>query len=254
MFEILIPLCLLLTSEGPPPAQPAHGEAKGEAAKKEAAPPRKAPEPPPAGKSDKAEGRAAAHAPGRPGDKPATEKPPGERPVPPTLTGTAFRQELSQGKRVGDLEHPPSERERMQNLAADLARTREALRAETARLEALIRQAPAEAGRPVGSPATGAAPPAPLGLGPPGGRPVDPSQVELVAKTFRGMKPEQAAALIGHLDRALAAEVLARMRPPDAGAILGLLRPELGAALTTEMANRPAAAGGGKKKAEKGTP
>ena len=79
------------------------------------------------------------------------------------------------------------------------------------------------------------------GAGPRGdGQAVSSGQIEVVSKAFRGMKPEQAAALIGHLERGLAAEVLLRMRPADAGAILGLLRPEVGAALATEIARQPA--------------
>jgi flagellar motility protein MotE (MotC chaperone) len=65
-------------------------------------------------------------------------------------------------------------------------------------------------------------------------------QVDVVSKAIKGMKPEQAAALIAHLDRTLAADVLQRMKPADAGAVLGFLRPEMGAALATEIANRPA--------------
>jgi flagellar motility protein MotE (MotC chaperone) len=57
---------------------------------------------------------------------------------------------------------------------------------------------------------------------------------------MKGMKPEQAAAIIGHLNRSLAADVLQRMRPADAGIILGFLKPDVGAALATEIASRPA--------------
>ena len=55
---------------------------------------------------------------------------------------------------------------------------------------------------------------------------------------MKGMKPEQAAALVGRLDRGLAAEILRRMKSIDAGAILGLLKPDLAAELATEIATR----------------
>ena len=72
----------------------------------------------------------------------------------------------------------------------------------------------------------------------PAAPPAPANQVEIVSKALKGMKPEQAAAIIGHLNRGLAADVLQKMRPADAGVILGFLKPELGAALATEIANR----------------
>jgi len=52
------------------------------------------------------------------------------------------------------------------------------------------------------------------------------------------MKPEQAAAIMAHLDRSLAAEILRRMRPADAGLVLAQLKPELAANLATTIAVR----------------
>ena len=63
-------------------------------------------------------------------------------------------------------------------------------------------------------------------------------QIDSVSKAMKGMKPEQAAALVGRLDRGLAAEILRRMKATDAGAILGLLKPDLAAELATEIATR----------------
>jgi flagellar motility protein MotE (MotC chaperone) len=145
----------------------------------------------------------------RPG---AAEVPP---PASPSLGASALRDELARRN---------PERERVEALLAELARTREALRAETARLEALVQKAAAA------SPAPG-----------PAVEPRPPGQVELVSRALRGMPAPQAAAIIGHLDRALAAEVLVRMRPAEAGAILGFTKPELAAALATDIASRPAA-------------
>ena len=82
---------------------------------------------------------------------------------------------------------------------------------------------------PVGDPMAATRPSAP---------PASANQVDVVSKALKGMKPEQAAAIIGHLNRGLAADVLQKMRPADAGVILGFLKPELGAALATEIANR----------------
>jgi flagellar motility protein MotE (MotC chaperone) len=157
-------------------------------------------------------------------------------PIPPSLSGTALRQEMAAGR--GPVA-TGSEREKMEALSADLARARTALQAETARLEALLKRPgggqPGEAsageagGMPVGDPMAATRPSAP---------PASANQVDVVSKALKGMKPEQAAAIIGHLNRGLAADVLQKMRPADAGVILGFLKPELGAALATEIANR----------------
>jgi flagellar motility protein MotE (MotC chaperone) len=157
-------------------------------------------------------------------------------PIPPSLSSPALRQEMATGRGPTGT---ASEREKMESLSADLARARTALQAETARLEALLKkpvgggqagEAPAGDGSmPVGDPMAATRPAAP---------PAPANQVEIVSKALKGMKPEQAAAIIGHLNRGLAADVLQKMRPADAGVILGFLKPELGAALATEIANR----------------
>jgi flagellar motility protein MotE (MotC chaperone) len=76
-------------------------------------------------------------------------------------------------------------------------------------------------------------------------------QIDSVSKAMKGMKPEQAAALIGRLDRGLAAEILRRMKSTDAGAILGLLKPDLAAELATEIATRKPMYGKDKKASPK---
>ena len=63
-------------------------------------------------------------------------------------------------------------------------------------------------------------------------------QIDSVSKAIKGMKPEQAAAVVARLDRGLAAEILRRMKSSDAGAIMGLLKPDLAAELATEIATR----------------
>ena len=161
-------------------------------------------------------------------------------PLPPSLTASALRQELARGGQEGS---PLADQQRLENLAAELVKAREALRAETARLESILRNGGAlgagaarESGGPSGAEGGAAAPRSEA-------RPRTASaQLEVIAKAFKGMKPEQAAAVVSQLDRGLAAEVMLRMRPADAGAVLGLLRPELGAALATEIARQPAPA------------
>jgi flagellar motility protein MotE (MotC chaperone) len=127
----------------------------------------------------------------------------------------------------------------MESLSADLARARTALQAETARLEALLKK-PGGGGQAGEAPAGDGSMPVgdPMAATRPAALPAPANQVEIVSKALKGMKPEQAAAIIGHLNRGLAADVLQKMRPADAGVILGFLKPELGAALATEIANR----------------
>jgi flagellar motility protein MotE (MotC chaperone) len=188
-----------------------------------------------------------------------------ERVVSPAagLSANAMREELGQH---ASNQKAAGERERLEALSSDLARARSALREETARLEALMDKARQAGVIKPGAPgaAPGTSPPAGNGNGAangsesgsaamPVGDPMAPSayfrptppppsfaqQVEVVSKAIKSMKPEQAAGLIGHLERGLAAEVLQRMRSADAGAILGFLKPEVGAALAAEIVSRP---------------
>jgi flagellar motility protein MotE (MotC chaperone) len=148
--------------------------------------------------------------------------------VPPGLTLAALRSQLNKGSATTADALPAAERPAAQSLS-DIEKAREALRQETARLEALIKVA----GNCSGS----------GGVGMPMGDSVMPTpvsqaaireaaageQMDSVSKAMKGMKPEQAAAVIARLDRTLAAEILRRMKASDAGAILGLLKPELAA-------------------------
>ena len=67
---------------------------------------------------------------------------------------------------------------------------------------------------------------------------VSKEQIDLVSKAMKGMKPEQAAAIIARLDRTLGSEVLRRMRPADAGLVMAQLKPEVAADLATIIATR----------------
>jgi flagellar motility protein MotE (MotC chaperone) len=153
----------------------------------------------------------------------------------PTLTTTALKSELRQSL-VTPVETgaPVSDRTRLEQLASEIAHAREALRQETARLEALIKQRGSSEGEGVtsieSSPAAAAAATA--------AKDTAREQLDSVSKAMKGMKPEQAAAVLSLLERRLAAQVLRRMRPADAGAVMGYLKPEQAAELATEIATR----------------
>ncbi len=174
------------------------------------------------------------------GDKNA--RTPGKRPakpVLPTLTPTALKGELRQSlAKPGEAPVPVTDRARLEQLASEIAHAREALRQETARLEALIKQSgPCEGeGRSSSSEGSSSAAAA-------AAKDMAREQLESVSKALKGMKPEQAAAVLSLLDRRLAAQVLRRMRPADAGAVMGYLKPEQAAELATEIATRKPTAG-----------
>jgi flagellar motility protein MotE (MotC chaperone) len=156
--------------------------------------------------------------------------------VPPGLTLAALRSQLSKGAEpVVDSGAPVADHARPTQSLSDIEKARESLRQETARLEALIKAAGncGGGGMAIGEPMqpTASIPAATL-------REAAGEQIDSVSKAMKGMKPEQAAALIGRLDRGLAAEILRRMKSTDAGAILGLLKPDLAAELATEIATR----------------
>jgi flagellar motility protein MotE (MotC chaperone) len=168
-------------------------------------------------------------------EKSARPAAPAKRPpksVLPTLTAGALKNELRQSlAKPGEATAPASDRVRLEQLASEIERAREALRQETAHLEALIKQVGACGNSPgEADPAAAAAAAA--------ARDAAREQIDSVSKTLKGMKPEQAAALVSLLEHHLAAEVLHRMRPADAGALMGYLKPEVAAALATEIATR----------------
>ncbi len=287
MLKVVVPLVFMLAADGqvagkPEAVKPA-AASKGGATE---APPKAAAEdrghtPAAAGSKPAAAGSKAADQAGHKADKPAdkdhamVKRPPSGRgeterstPPPPGISTPALQEEWKE--RAG-AQKAASERERLESLSSELARTRTALRDETTRLEEIMAKAKQQgatkppAAAPAPAPSTAPAPPAgtapasPATTGPqtpanmPVGDPLAPSayyrpappppnfavQVEVVSKAMKSMKPEQAAGILGHLERGLAAEVLQRMRPADAGSILGFLKPEVGAALAAEIMNRP---------------
>jgi hypothetical protein len=163
--------------------------------------------------------------------------------VPPGLTLAALHSQLSktQGAQATEPGAPTGDPVTGGTLA-DIERAREALRQETARLEALLK-ATGNCGGGVGMPIGDS----PAAVSPMALREAPTEQIDSVSKAMKGMKPEQAAALVARLDRGLAAEIMRRMKPADAGSILGLVKPELAAELATQIATRKSIAGKDKK-------
>jgi flagellar motility protein MotE (MotC chaperone) len=162
--------------------------------------------------------------------------------VPPGLTLAALRSQLAKAPAPEASTQP---QEPSSDSVGDIEKAREALRQETARLEALLKTASSCTGgnMPIGDPMSP--------LSPTAIREAPTEQIDSVSKAMKGMKPEQAAAMVGRLDRALAAEILRRMKSTDAGAILGLLKPELAAELATQIATQKSSYGKDRKGAGK---
>jgi flagellar motility protein MotE (MotC chaperone) len=161
--------------------------------------------------------------------------------VPPGLTLAALRGQLAKAQvPTLDAAGTPSSEQTSGGTLADIEKAREALRQETARLEALLKASgncggtfSGGGGMPIGE---GLAPTTPVSAT--ALREAPAEQIDTVSKAMKGMKPEQAAGLVARLDRGLAAEIMRRMKASDAGAILGLLKPELAAELATQIATR----------------
>ena len=150
-------------------------------------------------------------------------------PRPPALTPNALREELAAGarKRRDELAAIQAERARLEKLQAEIEAARTALRDETAQLEAKVKkgsQLPARAATPPADPSAGA---------------------EAVAKAMKGMKAEQAAAVLVRLDPPLAVAALRKMRPADVSAVLDRLKPETAAELLSLVAAGSQPARGG---------
>ncbi len=167
--------------------------------------------------------------------------------VPPGLTLAALRKQLAEvgGPTAQGAGSEADGADSSQQTLEQIQKAREALRQETARLEALLKAAGNCGGAvsaPIGEPLTSASPLSAAAL-----RDTSGEQIDAVSKAMKGMKPDQAAAVLGRLDRRLAAEVLRRMKASDAGSILGFLKPELAAELATEIATSKPIYGKGKK-------
>jgi flagellar motility protein MotE (MotC chaperone) len=158
--------------------------------------------------------------------------------VPPGLTLSALRSQIS--KSSAATAEPPSsapDNSKPGSAASDIEKAREALRQETAHLEALLKT-PVNCGGGMGSTPLGEPMPSTQSISAAALREAASEQIDSVSKAMKGMRPEQAAAMVARLDRGLAAEIMRRMKAIDAGAILGLLKPEQAADLATEIAIR----------------
>jgi flagellar motility protein MotE (MotC chaperone) len=153
-------------------------------------------------------------------------------PLTPPLKLNALREEMSRPPARHD-EHAATkaEREKLEQLAAEINKAREALRQDTAKLEAMLaaRDAAPSPVASAGTPSNGE-----------NGEPVKkvPVPLDNLSKAIRGMKPEQAAPIISRVSRKLAADILLRMPGSDAGKVMGVCKPEVAAELAAEIASR----------------
>jgi len=222
----VVVLLLAASGAGPQaPALPAPPAVAGPAAPAVTAPDAPAPGKP-------AERKPVVHAAAHPAQPDKKAPRAAERLPTASTTVAALHQELRAGGSVED-HSLLSERARLEQLAAEIGKAREALKQETSRLEAMLKSG-AEPRGPGGE--LDGAPGVPLGSG--ASRDAMREQIASVSKAMKGMKPEQAAAIVAHLDRLLAAEILRRMKPADAGLVLAQLKPDLAADLATTIAIR----------------
>jgi flagellar motility protein MotE (MotC chaperone) len=160
----------------------------------------------------------------------AGEEPTG--PLTPPLKLNALREEMSRPPARHD-EHAATkaEREKLEQLAAEINKAREGLRQDTAKLEAMLaaRDAAPSPVASAGTPSNGE-----------NGEPAKkvPVPLDNLSKAIRGMKPEQAAPIISRVSRKLAADILLRMPGADAGKVMGVCKPEVAAELAAEIASR----------------
>jgi flagellar motility protein MotE (MotC chaperone) len=156
----------------------------------------------------------------------------------PGLSTSALKNELRTSLSGSTEPGQVSERARLEQLAAEIAKARESLRQETNHLEELIQKRGSCDGELRSAAAAAAAAGSAQNADAAAAKDAEREQMDSVSKAMKGMKPEQAAAVVTRLDHRLASEILRRMRPADAGAVLGFLRPELAAELATEIATR----------------
>jgi len=161
---------------------------------------------------------------------PAPAKP-GEEPPPPSpLTMDALRQDMKRGKDSGGISPDAPARTKVEQVLAEMVKTRAALRDDTSKLENLTVDglSAGEAAAPGSGPAAPGAP----------GQPPQKNPLDVLAKALRGIKPDQAEPIVTRIDRRLAATILLKMPPVDAGKIMGALKPEVAAEIATEIAMR----------------
>jgi flagellar motility protein MotE (MotC chaperone) len=167
-------------------------------------------------------------------EKTRPERTAAREPLPPEITADGLRDELrraarerkAQAAKMND-EHSKlgEERTQLEQMAHDIESARQSLRTETDDLRQQLKKKPSAA--PAG--------PAAAVDGAGSGKP-PPGPIDLVAKTLKNMRPDQAAQILIHVDRALAVSVLAHMRASDAGAVLEKMKPDQAAQFVTALA------------------
>jgi flagellar motility protein MotE (MotC chaperone) len=149
--------------------------------------------------------------------------------VPPSLSARALADELKRAahERQAQQTALAEQQKKLEATQQDLARTRAAVKDETARLQALM----------VGASRFDKGSKAKPGARNTAGRPLAPqSPIDALAKTVKGMRAEEAAALLTKLDRGLAAAILSRMKPADSALVFEKLDPATGASLLALLA------------------
>jgi flagellar motility protein MotE (MotC chaperone) len=164
------------------------------------------------------------------------------RVAPPSLTANALASELRDAsrRRTEELAALAAERQRLEALAGDIAAARKALQDESARLERQIsaaRDAQLEADRRRAQ-APREEPPKPSDAS----DDLDGKQVDVLARTLKGMKRDAAAGMLEQLPRPLAAAVLQRLKPIDSAALLGKMKTGSAAELFTMLSRSDAGA------------
>lgn len=158
-------------------------------------------------------------------------------PLPPSLAPGALRDELRRASQQLPAQRQnmqdertalADERIRLEEMAAGIESARAALKEETSRLESLLKSRPGAAPSPASAPAMPRDAQAP-----------EADRLELLAKSVRGMKSEQAAALLAKLPRPLAAGLILRLRPVEAGQILEKLPADVAADLVGQVLALP---------------
>ncbi len=204
------------TATATPPEKEARPVATGEGEKdvKDVKAPAKAPA--------KKKEQAAKNASPKPGEGPSPASP-------PPLTVGGLRDEIRRDPASLAIDPASPPRTKLEQMLVELAKTREALRDDTARLEAMMGDG--EGAAPAGTPSGEAPAPGPA-------KPAAKNPLDVLAKALRGIKPELAAPIVARLDKRLAATVLLRMPPVDAGKIMGALKPDTAAELATQISMR----------------
>jgi len=155
------------------------------------------------------------------------------------LSPNGLRDEIKRNVSLASVSdgHEIVSRSRAEKILEEMAKTREALEKDTARLEAMHKEATqaADALAAIQASLDAAqeqAKKAPAAVDPK----TQKNPLDIVAKELRGIKATEAGPIVVRLDRKLAANILRRMPPADAGKILGAIKPDIAAEIASEIA------------------